>query len=79
MEVASDPKRLGPNESVLVGWSDKLLDGIQAKPAATQINALTLFVVQLQHADRPEPKRDGNCYAVMEREERDNEDDDEIY
>ena len=79
MEVASDPKRLGPNESVLVGWSDKLLDGIQAKPAATQINALTLFVVQLQHADRPEPKRDADCYAVLERRERDNEDDDEIY
>lgn len=79
MEVATDPQRLGVNESVLVGWSDQLLGGIEAKPKATQVNSRTLFVVQLQHADRPVPQRDRDCFAVMDRFFRDTEQDDLIF
>jgi hypothetical protein len=79
MEVATDPQRLGVNESVLVGWSDQLLSGIEAKPAATQVNSRTLFVVQLQHADRPIPRRDRDCFAVMDRIFRETEQDDLIF
>ena len=74
MEIASDPKRLGPNETILVGWSDQLLEGIEAKPRATQVTARTLFVVQLQHADRPDPLRDENCFAVLDRRMKASED-----
>ncbi len=67
MDIATDPKRLGRGEVVLVGWNDAVLPGISVRPDASQITSRVLFVAQLRHAERPNPKRDVNCFAVMDR------------
>ncbi len=65
IDLATDPARLGIGEMVLVGWTEKLVPGIAVKPKASQVVARTVIVAQLNHADRPEPQRDANSYAVQ--------------
>lgn len=67
IDIATDPKRLGLGEVMFVGHNDQVVGGITVSPAAPQITARTVFVVQLHHAERPAPQRDINCYAVMGR------------
>ena len=73
MDLATDPKRLGTGETVLVGWHDEVLPGIVVRPSASQVTARTLFVVHLKHEKRPEPKRDMNSFAVLDRDAKERE------
>ena len=73
MDLATDPKRLDVGETLLVGWNDTVLPGIVVRPAASQATARTLFIVHLEHAKRPDPKRDANSFAVLERDAKDRE------
>ena len=68
LDLASSPERLGIDETVLVGWSEKLLPGITVSPQASQIVARSIVVAQLQHARYPTPKPDASSYLVQQRE-----------
>ena len=68
IDIAADPKRLGPDEMVLVGWNDTVIDGLIVKPESAQITSRTVVVAQLTHATRPKPQRDTNSYAVLKRD-----------
>ena len=65
LDLATAPERLGINETVLVGWTDKLVPGITVTPKASQVVARSVVVAQLQHANLPKPRRDVNSYAAM--------------
>ena len=65
VDLAVDPKRLGPGETVLIGWKDLIIPGMTIRPAASQVIARTVFVAQLAHAARPQARRDVNSYAVQ--------------
>lgn len=68
MQIATDPNRLAPEEAILIGWNDQVLDGVEIRPAASQIDARTVFVAQLRHAVRPDPLRDLNNFAMLKRQ-----------
>ena len=68
IDIATDPKRLGPEEMVLVGWNDAVIEGLIVKPEAAQVTSRTVVVAQLNHAKRPAPTRDTNSYAVLKRD-----------
>ena len=65
IDLAAEPSRLGIGEMVLVGWTEKLVPGISVKPKASQVVARTVVVAQLNHAQRPQPKRDANSFVVQ--------------
>ena len=70
IEIATDQRRLGRGEMVLVGWNDQIIEGVTVHPGASQTTARTLFVVQLRHAVRPDPKKDVNSFAVLDRQKK---------
>ena len=70
LDIAADPRRLGRGESVLIGWNDDTLPGLNIRPVASQLTVRTVFVSQLRHAVRPPPRRDRNSFPELFREQR---------
>lgn len=65
LELAAAPERLDIGATVLVGWSEDLVPGVEVKPRASQILARTVVVAQLAHAAPPAPQRDANSYFAQ--------------
>ena len=66
LDLATSPERLGIGESILVGWTEKLIPGITVTPEASQVVARSLVVAHLRHADQPPPKPDANSYYAQQ-------------
>jgi hypothetical protein len=58
--LATDPDRIPQGGSLLVGWSEDPLPGLQIEPSASQNVRTTLVVANLQTADLPAPDHDQN-------------------
>lgn len=75
LDLAIAPDRLGVDEMVMVGWTEKLIPGISVAPNASQVVARSIVVAQLQHAQRPTPRPDTNSYYVQRRIAKEKTDD----
>jgi hypothetical protein len=53
LQLAEDPRSLGPDDVRLVAWYDEGLPGVEADPRAPQARRKTLVLVNLRFGERP--------------------------
>lgn len=67
VRLASEYLMLRPGETRLIGWSERAMPGRTIRPGAAQITVRTMFLAHLEAGKRPDPQRDQNSYADIER------------
>ncbi len=68
LNLARDPRRIGPGEVRMIGWTDVELPGMTVAPAAAQTVCRTLVVSHLRYGPLPAPTPDVNTRPTAKEE-----------
>ncbi|MFC1596792.1 hypothetical protein ACFL5Q_02490 [Planctomycetota bacterium] len=69
VELAEDPRRLGPGDAKLIGWLDEEVPGLEVKPASPQSRRAALVVAHLRYGHGEHPRPDVNTRREKQSDE----------
>ena len=65
LQLATSKERLALGQTILVGWTDELLPGLQITPVASQASSRTVIVANLKYGELPAARSDANAWQAF--------------